>query len=156
MTEVVEGSLNGSGLHIGVAAASWNPTITDRLLDGAVSRLRSGGVDEVTVMRVPGALELPVAARHLVDHGCDGVVAIGAVIKGDTDHYDIVVRESTRGLTLVSVETGVPVTNAILAVHDVADAVARAGEGESNKGHEAAEAVIVTATAIDRLRTLDE
>ena len=148
MTDVIEGTLDGSNLHIGVVAALWNQSITDRLLDGAVARADELGVSEVTVMRVPGALELPVAARALANAGCDAVVAIGAVVKGETDHYDIVVNESARGVNLVSLETGVPVTNAILAVHDYSHAVDRAGSGEANKGHEAVDAAIRTANAL--------
>lgn len=152
MTRVVEGSGDGTGLHIGVVAARWNQAITDRLVEGAIARLQELGVDEITVVRVPGALELAVAAKKLAETGCDGVVAIGTVVKGETDHYDIVVRESAHGVTRVALETGVPVANAILAVHDFELAVARAGSGEANKGVEAADAVIATATVLRELR----
>ena len=148
MTRFVEGSANADGLHVGVAAARWNQAITDKLLDGAVRRLEALGAAEVTVVRVPGALELPIAARRLAELGCDAVVVVGAVVKGETDHYDIVVRESARGISLVALETGVPVANAILAVHDYTQAVERAGVGESNKGSEAADAAVWTANAL--------
>ncbi len=148
MTRIVEGSANAEGLHVGIAAARWNQGITDKLLDGAVRRLEALGAAEVTVVRVPGALELPIAARRLADLGCDAVVVVGAVVKGETDHYDIVVKESARGIGLVALETGVPVANAILAVHDYTQAVERAGEGESNKGSEAADAAVWTANAL--------
>ncbi len=147
----IEGVTDGAGLHIGLAVASWNQTITEGLLDGATSRCEELGVSEVTVLRVPGALELPLAARVLVDRGCDAVVAIGTVVKGDTDHYEIVVRESTSGITRVSLDSGVPVTNAILAVHDVAHAVDRSYRGTANKGVEAVDAAILMATAMARL-----
>lgn len=151
MTEVVEGNLDGSGLHLGIVAAQWNQAITDRLLEGALSRAEGLGVSKVTAMRVPGALELPVAARRLAHIGCDAVVAIGTVVKGETDHYEIVVNESARGINLVALETGIPVTNAILAVHDYSHAVERAGHGNSNKGHEAVEAAVITANALRQL-----
>ncbi len=151
MIRDVSGSDDGSGLHIGIAAARWNQAVTDRLVDGAVSRLRELGVDEITVLRVPGALELPLAAQKLAEAGCDGVVAIGTVVKGETDHYDIVVRESSHGVTMVALQTGVPVANAILAVRDYELAVDRAGSGEANKGVEAADAAVATARAFREL-----
>jgi 6,7-dimethyl-8-ribityllumazine synthase len=154
VNRILEGSLDGSGARVGVAAARWNQTITDRLIDGAVRRLGELGA-EVIVMRVPGALELPVASKKLAEAGCDAIVAIGTVIKGETDHYDIVVRESAQGLTRVSLDTGVPVANAILAVHDYEHAVDRAGSGEANKGVEAAEAAVRMVTAIRELANHD-
>lgn len=150
---IVQGVTDGAGLHIGLAVASWNQTITDRLLDGAESRCEELGVSEVTVLRVPGALELPLAAKALIDQGCNAVVAIGTIVKGDTDHYEIVVRESTSGITRVALDSGVPVTNAILAVHDYGDAVERSDQGDANKGVEAVDAAILTATAIARLES---
>jgi 6,7-dimethyl-8-ribityllumazine synthase len=151
MTRFVEGDLVATGLHVGIVVATWNRSVTDRLLDGALSRLAELGADQVTVLRVPGALELPLGARSLVDAGCDTVVAIGTVVRGDTDHYDIVVRESTAGVARVNLDTGVPVTNAILAVNEYAQAIERAGEGPSNTGHEAAEAAVSIAVAVRRL-----
>lgn len=152
MTRTVEGSTDGSGLHVGIAAARWNQAITDRLVEGAAGHLVALGVDEVTLLRVPGALELPLAASKLAESGCDAVVAIGTVVRGETDHYEIVVRESSQGLTRVALDSGIPVANAILAVHDYEHAVERAGSGESNKGVEAAEAAVRTANAFRELR----
>jgi 6,7-dimethyl-8-ribityllumazine synthase len=152
MSRVVEGSTQGSGLHIGVAAARWNQAITDRLIEGAMSRLEELGVDEMTVLRVPGALELPLATLKLAEAGCDAIVAIGTVVKGETDHYDIVVTESSHGISSVALNTGVPVTNAILAVHDYSLATERAGVGEANKGVEAAEAAVSMANALRELK----
>ena len=148
MNTIIEGGLDGSSLHVGVAAARWNPSITDRLLEGALRRLDEMGVTDVTVLRVPGALELPVAARRLAEAGCDAVIAIGCVVKGETDHYDIVVRESASGIGAVAVQSGVPVANAILAVHDFQLALDRAGDDDANKGREAAEAAVSTANAL--------
>lgn len=152
MIRIVEGSKSGAGLHVGIAVASWNQGITDRLLQGALDRLEAMEVTEVTVLRVPGALELPVAVKTLVGSGCDAAIAIGTVVKGDTDHYEIVVRESTAGIANVALDTGVPVANAILAVHDYQQALERSGEGAANKGVEAAEAAVLSATAIRELR----
>ena len=151
MIREITGDSSGEGLHVGLAVASWNQVITDRLLAGARARCERLAVSQVTVLRVPGALELPMAAQALVDHGCDAVVAIGAVVKGDTDHYDIVVRESAHGISRVALDSGVPVTNAILAVHDMEQAMARSEEGRGNRGGESVEAAVMTAVALSRL-----
>lgn len=143
-----------SRLHIGVVVASWNRSITDRLLDGALQRLSELGVGDVTVLRVPGSLELPVAARALARGGCHAVVALGVIVKGDTDHYTIVSTESARGLAMVAHDEGVPVANGVLAVHDISHAVDRARSGPSNKGHEAATAAVETALAFLALTEL--
>lgn len=153
MKRILQGVRDGKGLHIGIAVASWNQAITDRMLAGAERRCEELGVEDVTILRVPGALELPVAAKKLIQAGCQAVVAIGAVIKGDTDHYEIVVRESSSGVAAVALETGVPVANAILAVHEYAHAIERAGEGEDNKGVEAVDAAVLTASALEELAT---
>jgi len=143
-----EGVLDASDLRVGVVVASWNQSITDRLLEAALDRLNTLGASDVTVLRVPGALEIPVAAAALARAGCHAIVAIGVVIKGETDHYEIVVRESTSGVSRVALDTGVPIGNAILAVHDIDDALARSGPGEANKGAEAAGTAVMTATAL--------
>lgn len=151
MIRELEGESAGEGLHVGLVVASWNQVITDRLLAGARARCERLGVSQVTVLRVPGALELPLAAQALVDAGCDAVVAIGAVVRGDTDHYDVVVRESSAGIARVALDRGVPVTNSVLAVHDMEQALARSEEGRGNRGGEAVEAAILTAVALARL-----
>lgn len=154
MTELRVVDTPGEGaadLHVGVVVASWNAAVTDRLLEGAVNRLEGLEVGRVTVLKVPGSLELPVGARALAEVGCDAVVALGTIIRGDTDHYKVVVEESARGLTLVSLEKGIPVANGVLAVHDIADAVDRAQLGPANKGHEAASAAVDTALLIRQL-----
>jgi 6,7-dimethyl-8-ribityllumazine synthase len=143
---------DGGDLHIGVAVSTYNAVFTDGLLAGALEALEGSGVNEVTVLRVPGALELPVAALALARAGCDGVVAVGTVIKGDTDHYEVVVHESAAGLTAASLEAGVPVTNAILAVHEAVHARERSMPGAGNKGYEAATAAVAMAGALRGLR----
>ena len=139
-------------LHIGVVVASWNRSITDRLAEAAVARLQDLGVGRVTILRVPGSLELPVGAAGLARAGCDAVVALGTIVKGDTDHYTIVTTESARGLTLAAAEHGIPVANGVVAVHDIQDAVDRSQPGPSNKGFEAATAAVETALALTSLR----
>ena len=143
---------NGAGIRIGIAAASWNQDIHDRLLDAPLQRCAEVHVESVTTIRVPGALELPLGAQKLFETGCDGVVAIGTVIKGETDHYEIVARESNSGLMRVSLDAGKPVGNAILAVRKYEHAIERAGVGSANKGVEALDAVVMTILAINGLQ----
>lgn len=152
LTEITSGD-DASRLHLGVVAATWNASITDNLVAGALARSRQLGVGRVTVLRVPGSLELGVGARALIRAGCEAVAALGAIVKGDTDHYTVVVSESARALTLVALETGVPVANGVLAVHDIADAVERSRPGAANKGAEAVEAAVATVLG---LRALSE
>ena len=147
----IEGHQDASSLKIGVVVASWNQTITDRLLEGALGKLDQLGAIDPVVLRVPGALEIPVGAKALIEHGCDAIIAIGTVIKGETDHYEIVVDHSNAGLSRLAVSSGVPIGNAILAVHDVEDAINRSGADNANKGAEAASAAVSTANAIREL-----
>lgn len=151
----IRGDLDGAGIRLGVVAAEWNSNITDSLLEGALSRCQSIGVTDVVVLRVPGALEVPLGAQALLSRGCHGVVAIGAVIRGETDHYEIVVRESAAGLTRVSLDSGAPVANVILAVDDVALAMARAGKGAGNRGREGVDAAITMIKSMNKLATDD-
>lgn len=151
MTRTVEGNRDGSELMIGVCVATWNQSITDQLLQGALDRLETLKVSDVTVLRVPGALEIPIGARALAEEGMNAVVALGAIIKGGTDHYDIVVRESSSGIAAVAAKYGIPVANGILAVHRAQDALDRSGAGDANRGAEAAEAAVITATALRAL-----
>lgn len=147
----IEGKLDGRDLHIGIAVATWNQAITDRLLDGALARCDELDVSAITVVRVAGALELPVAALALARSGCHGVVAIGTVIRGDTDHYEIVVREASAGLMRASIDTGTPIGHAVLAVADASQAMDRAGPGADNKGREAVDAVVSAANSLAEL-----
>lgn len=149
---MIEGALDGTGLRLGVAVATWNRAITDRLLDGALTRAEELGVVDATVVRVPGALELPVTALALAREGCQAVVAIGTIIQGDTDHYDIVVRESSSGLARVALDTGIPVAQAVLAVRDASQAKERSGPGADNKGREAVDAAVAAANALSGLQ----
>ena len=149
----IAGDANGTGLHIGVAASSFNAVVSDALVSGALEALESMDVDRVTVVRVPGALEVPLTAMRLAEMGCDAVVAVGAVIKGETDHYEHVSMQAAAGVKDVSLRTGIPVTNAILTVTDLSQATERSRPGPANKGFEAAEAAVRTAQALSQLRS---
>lgn len=136
------------GLTIGVAVASFNQTVTDRLLQGALTALEQSNVGRVQILRVAGAWELPWAADTLARRGCDAVVAIGAVIKGETDHYEVIVHESAAGLIRVALDHGIPVTNAVLAAHEFDQAHDRSEPGPGNKGAEAAGAALAAACLV--------
>jgi 6,7-dimethyl-8-ribityllumazine synthase len=141
----------GSGPRVGMACAEFNGGITDRLLHGALDQLeRSGcGLDAVTVAWAPGAFELPLVARAYARSGViDVVICLGAVIRGDTGHYDFVAGECASGLQRVQLDTGVPVVFGVLTTDTVDQALARSGDDEGNKGREAA------VTAIDMLKVL--
>ena len=133
--------LDGSGLRVAVIVADFNPEVTDGLLNGARVRLNLAKCD-TTVFRAPGAFELPLLAKAAADEGYDAVVALGAVIEGETDHYHHIATQAARGIMDVSIATGVPVAFGVLTVRDPEHAVARSTSGPGNKGAEAAEAAI--------------
>jgi 6,7-dimethyl-8-ribityllumazine synthase len=145
---------DGADLRVGVVAARWHERITDALLDGALRALKETGVDEPTVVRVPGTFELPVAAAALAGRGYDAVVALGVVVRGDTPHFEYVCQGATVGLTEVSVRTGVPVGFGVLTCDDDEQAYARSGLPGSveDKGYEAGQAAVATALALRSLR----
>lgn len=147
IVEDLEPGRTPADLTIGVAVATFNQAITDRLLDGAIKALEASGVGRVLILRVAGAWELPVAAAHLARRA-DAVVAIGAVIKGETDHYEVIVGESASGLTRVALDAVKPVTNAVLAAHTLEQALDRSEPGPGNKGAEAAVAAVAAALVI--------
>lgn len=147
-------SPQGAGRRIAVVASRFNTDVVSRLADGAVQALVSHGVelDAVDVVWVPGAWELPVAARYLAESGrYDAIVAVGAVIRGETSHYDVIAGECARGLQSVAVELGVPVTFGVLTTENDAQADARAGGAHGNKGADAALAALEMADLFDRL-----
>lgn len=134
-----------AGARVGIVAARFNDGVVSRLLDGALDTLSRYGLDrdEVLVVRVPGAFELPLAARWLARRGdLDAVIALGAVIRGDTPHFDYVCAEAARGVQAASVDTDVPAIFGVLTCDDRAQADARAGGGHGNKGSEAALAAL--------------
>ena len=136
---------DAAGARIGIVAARFNDGVVSRLIEAALDTLERHGLDrnEVSVVRVPGAFELPLAARWIVRREkVDAVVALGAVIRGDTPHFDHVCAEAARGIQAASVETDVPVIFGVLTCDDRAQADARAGGAHGNKGGEAALAAL--------------
>jgi 6,7-dimethyl-8-ribityllumazine synthase len=144
------------GLRIAILRALFNPRVTDGLLRGAREALAELGADarRVQVVDVPGAFELPLVAQALArSRRFDAIVALGAVIRGGTDHYDHIAREAAAGLAAVARETGVPVGFGVLTVRREAHALARSGRAGDNKGKEAARAAVFTAQVLRALRT---
>jgi 6,7-dimethyl-8-ribityllumazine synthase len=145
---------DGGGLRVGVVVARFNHLISARLLEGAVDELVKCGTqpDDVHVAWVPGAFEIPLAARKLAESGrYDAVITLGAVIRGGTPHFEYVCQGVTDGVGDVVRDTGVPVAFGVLTTDDLDSALARAGGSEGNKGNEAAAAAIEMARLVRAL-----
>ncbi len=151
----IETELDARGLRVGIVAARFNHPVTSRLVDGCSARLQALGCESVDLMWVAGAFEIPLAAQAAARTGSyDALVAIGAVIRGDTPHFDYVCQGVTDGVTRVGLETGVPVGFCVLTVDSVEQALERAaadGEPGGNKGAEAAEVVVEMARLLGAL-----
>ena len=139
--------------RVGVVAARFNAAIVDELLRGCVARLEERGLsgNQVSVHRVPGAFELPVAARLLADAGFDAVICLGCVVRGDTPHFDYVAGETARGIQQVAVTTGIPVIFGVLTTNTEQQALDRAGGTHSHAGVNAADAAIEMIALADKL-----
>jgi 6,7-dimethyl-8-ribityllumazine synthase len=153
------GEPEGRGRRVVVVASRFNESITTALAEGAVSALIGKGValDDVDVLWVPGAWELPVAVRRALATGrYDAAVAVGAVIRGDTPHFDIVANESSRGLMEAARDFDVPVTLGLLTTDNLAQAESRAGGDHGNKGEDAALAALELLDLFDRALPADD
>jgi 6,7-dimethyl-8-ribityllumazine synthase len=149
-----EGTPAGDGRRVAIVAGRFNEVVTTRLVEGAVDGLHHLGVapDDVDVAWVPGAFEIPLVAQRLARSGdYDAVVCLGAVIRGDTAHFELVAGEAARGIGEVARLTGVPVIFEVLATDDLEQARARAGGAHGNKGWQAAQAALTMASLMDAL-----
>ena len=144
MVRVIEGDLQGQGVKVTIVVSRFNSFITDRLLEGALDALRRHGVEEkgITVVRVPGSFEIPLGVRRAAGQKVDAVIALGALIRGGTPHFDYLSAEVTKGVAQVMLETGVPVAFGVLTTDTVEQAIERAGTKAGNKGAEAAQSVL--------------
>jgi 6,7-dimethyl-8-ribityllumazine synthase len=148
---VLEGDRDGRGLRVGLACGLFNGGITWRLLEGALGGLEATGVDkaDISVAWAPGAFELPLVARaYLAARSADAVVCLGAVIRGDTGHYDFVAGQSAAGIQQVALEFGAPVVFGVLTTDTVDQALARSVAGAANKGWEAAVTAVEMASLL--------
>ncbi len=154
MPKEFNGDMNGQGLRVAVVVARFNEVVTRQLLTGALETLTRHGVrdDDISVAWVPGSFELPVVARTLAKTGrYDAVVCLGAVIRGETGHYEMVAGQAASGTTAVSLETGVPTIFGVLTTEDMDQAINRAGGKSGNVGSTAAATAIETSRLIQAI-----
>lgn len=152
--KTIEGKLNAAGLKFTIVATRFNDFIVDRLVGGAVDYLvrHNCNEEDITIVRIPGAFEMPVVCQKIAERGqCDAIIALGAVIRGSTPHFDFVANEASKGLAHVSLSHGVPVGFGLLTTDNLEQAIERAGSKAGNKGVEAAAAVLETVRVMEQL-----
>ena len=155
MNKVTEGQLISKGLRFAIVVARFNSFITERLLAGALDALARTGCAEsdIEIVKVPGSWEMPVVARALAGRKrYDAIICLGAVIRGDTPHFDYVAGEASKGLGQVASDTGVPVAFGVLTCNTLEQAIDRAGAKGGNKGFDAAMTAVEMADLLRRLR----
>ncbi len=141
----IEGNLSAAGMRFGIIVGRFNDFIGSALLSGAVDCIvrHQGEKENITVVRVPGAYEIPVAAQKMASRGAyDAIICLGAVIRGATPHFDVVAHESAKGIAQVALQHGLPITNGILTTDSIEQAIERAGTKAGNKGWDAAASAI--------------
>jgi 6,7-dimethyl-8-ribityllumazine synthase len=152
---LIEGSGDAAGLRVAVVVSRFNDFITNRLQDGALEALESAGAasGDIVVLKVPGAFEIPSAARRAAESGqVDAVVCLGCLIRGETPHFEYISSAVSHGITAAAAATGVPMTFGVLTTNSAEEAIERAGKGPANKGWEAAMAAVEMVTLFRRLR----
>jgi 6,7-dimethyl-8-ribityllumazine synthase len=155
MPHFFEGKLDAKGLTFGIIVSRFNSFICERLLEGAIDALvRHGGDDnDIHVARVPGAFEIPLAAKRMAENGkYNAIICLGAVIRGSTPHFDYVASEVSKGVASVSLDSGIPIAFGVLTTDTIEQAVERAGSKAGNKGFEAAVTAIETANLLKVLK----
>jgi len=154
MTKTIEGKLDARGIKLGIIVSRFNNFITEKLLEGAVDGLKSHGgtEDDIRVVRVPGAFEIPLVADRMASSGnYDALVCLGAVIRGDTPHFEYVSDAVTRGIGEAIAKYRIPIGFGILTTNNVEQAMERSGAKDANKGYEAALTVVEMISVIRRL-----
>jgi 6,7-dimethyl-8-ribityllumazine synthase len=154
MSKIIEGKKDAQGLKIGIVVSRYNHFITEKLLDGALAGFKSHGGDDdkVTIVRVPGAFEIPLIADKLAASGrYDALVCLGAVIRGDTPHFDYVCDAVTRGIGAAVQAHKIPIGFGVLTTNDVQQAMERAGAKDANKGYEALLTVVEMISVLRQL-----
>ena len=145
MPKIIEGKIIAKGMKFGIVASRFNDFISGRLIEGAVDALTRAGADEkdLQIVRVPGAFELPMAAKKMAKSGrYDAVICLGAVIRGATPHFEFISAEATKGIAMVGLETDIPVSFGVLTTDTIEQAIERAGTKAGNKGWDAAMSAI--------------
>ena len=149
-----EGNVVAKDVKIGIVTARFNEFITSKLLGGAIDGLKRHDVkeDQIDVAWVPGAFEIPITAQKMAQSGkYDAVICVGAVIRGDTSHYDLVCNESAKGIAQIELATGIPVLFGIITTENIEQAIARAGSKAGNKGYDCALSAIEMVNLIKQL-----
>ncbi len=139
--KIYEGQLSGNGLRVGIVVSRFNHFITERLLEGALDALKRHGVadQDITVYRVPGSFEIPLVAKKVAEaRKVNGVLCLGALIRGSTPHFDFIASEVTKGIAGISLDLGLPMSFGVLTTDTIEQAIERAGTKAGNKGWEAA------------------
>ncbi len=152
--KTIEGQMNAAGLKFAIVATRFNDIIVDRLVGGAVDYLARHGADKenITIIRVPGAFELPLVCQKVAaSRQYDGILALGAVIRGGTPHFDYVCAEAAKGIGQVTLASGTPVGFGLLTTDNLEQAIERAGSKGGNKGVEAAAAMLETVRVLEQL-----
>lgn len=155
---IIEGKLTGEGLKIAIVASRFNEFITSKLISGAQDCLIRHGVkmEDITLVWVPGAFEIPLAAKKMVmNMSYDAVICLGAVIRGATTHYEMVCNEATKGIAQVSLSSGIPVIFGLLTTDTIEQAIERAGTKAGNKGYDCAMSAIEMANTIKEISKMD-
>jgi len=150
----IEGTASAAGYRFAVVVSKFNDFVTDRLRAGAVRALTAAGTasDDVTLVWVPGAFEIPIAARHAALSGrFDAVICLGCVVRGETPHFEFIASAVAHGIAEAAAATGIPMAFGVLTTNSIEEAIERAGEGTSNKGWEAAAAAIEMASVVAQL-----
>jgi len=150
--DIAEGSYEVAGAGIGIVAARFNARFVDRLLEGALEVLGRHGVTDPTIMRVPGAFEIPLTAKRLASaDGIEAVITLGAVVRGETPHFDYVASSCADGVMRAGLDEGVPIIFGVLTTEDDEQALERTGGRHGNKGEEAALAALEMVTLLRRV-----
>ncbi len=151
----IQGELTAAGLRFALVVSRFNSFVTERLLDGALDALHRAGAaaSGIDVVRVPGAFEIPVTAQHLAETGrYNAIVCLGAVIRGDTPHFEHICTEASKGIAASALTSGIPMSFGVLTVENLEQAVDRAGLKSGNKGFEAAMTAVEMANLLKKLK----
>jgi 6,7-dimethyl-8-ribityllumazine synthase len=153
---MIEGDLDGTGMRFGIVVAEFNDFITLKLLDGAKSTLLENGVleSDITIAKVPGSFEVPVVADGMASSGnYDAVICLGAVIKGETDHYEYVSQGAAEGISRVALDNQIPVMFGVLTTHNIEQALDRCGGRKGNEGESCAISAIKTVNVLNQINS---
>jgi len=152
--KTIEGDFTGGDGKYAIVVGRWNSFVVEHLLEGAIESLRRHGVDDkhITIVRAPGAFEIPLVCKKIAAKGnVDAIIALGAVIRGGTPHFEYVAGECTKGLAMVTMEYGMPVAFGVLTVDSIEQAVERSGTKAGNKGEEAAMSALEMVSLLGKL-----